>query len=466
MIMFSNKIILLVICAVLPLSSQVLASEALSETQGVFGRVEQDLPVAPQPGKELRLVEDWADLYQGESNVQPDQPNSGVPSVSSERIADQTIPLENNSSFQENNQIRRESTEKYAAAAGAGLIRQEPDAAPVPEVVDESVGRGGSLLINRKPSQQELIDRAAYWDSRGRSDLANNIRKQLTLTEPKQFDSPDNAASSGRSSANFTNAVKPAAAVTPVRSETIVSSPAAVVDRVTDQPAAGGDAPSGAPDRTQAVATPSRQELNERAQYWEARGRSDLAVQIRQKLQVLEAAPVSDGSVRPGRETGNGVGSGTNNAARSALEDSLLRNPGSLKSRLDLGQIYRSTGEISKARAQIDSVLSVNPDLPEAIFASAQVYSDQRLWWETLHALEKISPASRTNEMARLQKMAWAHVQIDRADALVRQGNNADAEVLLKRVAVELAVNYNQEMQPEPPALWKNELRGQHKAKR
>jgi tetratricopeptide (TPR) repeat protein len=235
---------------------------------------------------------------------------------------------------------------------------------------------------------------------------------------------------------------------------------------VTAQPAAGGDAPSGAPDRTQAVATPSRQELNERAQYWEARGRSDLAVQIRQKLQVLEAAPISDGSARPGRETGNGVGSGTNNAARSALEDSLLRNPDSLKSRLDLGQIYRSTGEISKARAQIDSVLSVNPDLPEAIFASAQVYADQRLWWETLHALEKISPASRTNEMARLQKMAWAHVQIDRADALVRQGNNADAEVLLRRVAVELAVNYNQEMQPEPPALWKNELRGQHKAKR
>jgi hypothetical protein len=65
MIMFSNKIILLVICAVLPLSSQVLASEALSETQGVIGRVEQDLPVTPQPGKELRLVEDWPDLYQG-----------------------------------------------------------------------------------------------------------------------------------------------------------------------------------------------------------------------------------------------------------------------------------------------------------------------------------------------------------------------------------------------------------------
>jgi tetratricopeptide (TPR) repeat protein len=459
--MFSNKIILLVICTVLPLSSQVLASEALSKTQGVIGRVEEDMPVTPQPGKELRLVEDWADLYQGESNVQPDQPNSGVPSVSSERIADHTIPLENNSSFQANNQTRRGSTEKYAAAAGTGLIRGEPDAAPVPEVVDESVGRGGSLLINRKPSQQELIDRAAYWDSRGRSDLANNIRKQLTLTEPKQFESPDNAASSGRNSANFTSAVKPAAAVTPVRPEAIVSLPAAVVDRViTAQPGAGGDAPSGAPDRTQAVATPSRQELNERAQYWEARGRSDLAEQIRQKLQVLEAAPVPDGVVRQARKT-----AGASDATRSALEDSLLRNPDSLKSRLDLGQIYRSTGEISRARAQIDSVLSVNPDLPEAIFASAQVYSDQHLWWETLHTLEKISPASRTGEMARLQKTAWAHVQIDRADALVRQGNNADAEVLLRRVAVELAVNYNQEIQPEPPELWKNEPRGRRKAK-
>jgi uncharacterized protein HemY len=175
---------------------------------------------------------------------------------------------------------------------------------------------------------------------------------------------------------------------------------------------------------------------------------------------VLEAAPVPDGVVRQARKT-----AGASDATRSALEDSLLRNPDSLKSRLDLGQIYRSTGEISRARAQIDSVLSVNPDLPEAIFASAQVYSDQHLWWETLHTLEKISPASRTGEMARLQKTAWAHVQIDRADALVRQGNNADAEVLLRRVAVELAVNYNQEIQPEPPELWKNEPRGRRKAK-
>jgi hypothetical protein len=71
-----------------------------------------------------------------------------------------------------------------------------------------------------------------------------------------------------------------------------------------------------------------------------------------------------------------------------------------------------------------------------------------------LYALEKISPVSRSDEMGKLQKTAWAHVQIDRADALVRQGNNREAEVLLRQVAVELAVNDTLRAQPETPALW------------
>ncbi|MDP1941213.1 MAG: hypothetical protein Q8K54_11295, partial [Gallionella sp.] len=98
--------------------------------------------------------------------------------------------------------------------------------------------------------------------------------------------------------------------------------------------------------------------------------------------------------------------------------------------------------------------------------ASAQLYATQRLWWETLHTLDKISPVSRTTEMGKLQKMAWAHVQIDRADALVRQGNNAEAELLLRQVAAELAVNYNQTRQPEPPPLWKSAAPKAKKSKR
>lgn len=277
------------------------------------------------------------------------------------------------------------------------------------------------------PSKQELEEQAAYWEARGRSDLASKARPAPT----------EAVAGSGRD----------VAIASADRNILAVDSRAQSVPGVTEH------------GRTAL----SREELDEQAQYWEVRGRSDLADQLRNKLYTLEPAHPAGLSRRAASLQ---TAARDDVDARSALENSLLKNPGSMPARLDLAKIYQSAGEMAKARLQIDSVLAAYPDLPDALYASAQLYATQRLWWETLHTLDKISPVSRTAEMGKLQKMAWAHVQIDRADALVRQGDNAEAELLLRQVAAELAVNYNQTRQPEPPPLWKSTSPKSKKARR
>ena len=284
----------------------------------------------------------------------------------------------------------------------------------------ESVSVPGGPRSN--PSAPQLLDRAQYWEDHGRGDLAARIRGRL----PQDVAAP---------------APPPATALP------LATAPQAV-------PTAGARAiePQLSP-----------QALEQEAHYWEAHGRDDLADKIRQRLQALSAAPqtypapvVATAPLRPAAAPApSTVPEPRPSNASAALENSLQKEPGNGGTRLDLVQIYRSTGELAKARAQVDSVLAATPDLPAALFASAQLYADQRLWRETLDTLEKIVPVARTAPMAQLQKMAWAHVQLDRADALVKEGHNAEAEVLLRQVALELSIAPSPAALAEPPPLWK-----------
>lgn len=303
-----------------------------------------------------------------------------------------------------------------------------------------STSKPGTALAGAAPSKQELDEQAAYWEARGRSDLAGKARPAPTGA----------VAGSGRDAS-----VGIAAA-----DRTINRNILAVDSRTQSE--------FGASENARTPVPLTREELDEQAQYWEARGRSDLADQLRKKLYASEPArPMSlSRHTAPARGLPVTQARDSEGTSRSALEDSLLKNPGSMGARLDLAKTYQGAGEMAKARLQIDSVLAASPDLPDALYASAQLYATQRLWWETLHTLDKISPVSRTTEMGKLQKIAWAHVQIDRADALVRQGNNAEAELLLRQVAAELAVSYNQTRQPEPPPLWKSTISKSKKTRR
>ncbi len=296
-------------------------------------------------------------------------------------------------------------------------------------------------------SKSEQLDRAKYWESRGRSDLAEKIHNQLTLAQIK-----DAGVASGRN-ATVGNS---AAAIT-------AHSGSTGKDFIASKsfPSLSENAPPLAPNLK-----PSRLELDDRARYWEVHGRNDLANQIRQKIQALTSpgaatAPLRKSGeivqaqpLRPGKNQDN------QNDASSARAGELLNNTQNMDTRLDRAQIYRSAGEFAKARAQIESVLSVSPDLPDALYASAQLYAEQGLWMETLYTLDRVLPVSRTPDMISLQKTAWAHVQIDRADALVRQGRNSEAEILLRQVALELSINLNQTPLAEPPPLWKNVMPG------
>lgn len=467
----------------------------------------------------VRQVEDWPDLYQGtvSENTLPDKtapaaplqtdtpdarpdvdgshnlaplPDSAnrVPLKSAKAATGilqigEVAPVQPSNSASAPAERRIDQDEKFS-----GFFERQMNAAPPSSPATPAPG--GQLTVEHNPAA--LTERAAYWESHGRRDLADKIRKQLEQMHPKQAKTvntgqiimstdsrplaQDDALNDAKPPAPDANetakywaahgrsdladnmrapSAKPAATErhdinVPIERQTVTLP---VVNDV--QPATSA----------QAVAQPSAQELNERAQYWETHGRSDLAVQIRQKLQLMETDQLTSAASRTSRGTGRHAEGSGESAARTALEDSLLKNPNSLKTRLDLAKIYLAAGEIAKARMQIDSVLTASPDLPEAIFASAQLYAAQRLWPETLYALEKVSPVSRTEEMAQLQKTAWAHMQIDRADALVRQGKNQEAELLLRRVATELAISNNQSVPPEPPALWKNEISVPRKAK-
>ncbi len=284
-----------------------------------------------------------------------------------------------------------------------------------------------SASMSKAPQQQDALSQAQYWESRGRSDLAAKLRGQTAKPAPE----------------TARPAPIPAPAVNP---------PAAVPSAA---PAARAIVRS---DNMTAEKSRSPQEMDKQARYWQERGREDLAGEIQQRLQTLQSPPArissaTEASRQPSVRMDNNAPQAI--TLRPALETNLQSAPDSPDARMHLVQIYRSTGEFNKARAQLESVLAAKPDLPAALYASAQLYADQRLWREALDTLEKISPVSRTQEMANLQKMAWAHIQLDRAEALVRQGRDAEAKVLLRRVALELSINVDQPLMAEPPALWK-----------
>jgi tetratricopeptide (TPR) repeat protein len=289
-----------------------------------------------------------------------------------------------------------------------------------------------SDYVSANPTRQELDERAKYWAARGRTDLSAKVQNQIVEPKPVAAVRP---------------VVTPIAPVRPAVAAPVVERVRSVTRTIS------GEAETASPE----LAKPTSQELDDGAQYWEARGRADLASQLRLKLQAMEPRHTAVvPNVMPIPVQDFEKNENNHSVAKNALEDALLKNPGSIQARLDLAQIYQGAGEFNKARGLIDGVLAGSPDLPAALYSSAQLYAEQRLWRETLFTLEKISPVSRRDEMGKLQKTAWAHVQIDRADALVRQGNNREAEVLLREVAVELAVNENQSAQPQTPTLWKS----------
>jgi len=122
---------------------------------------------------------------------------------------------------------------------------------------------------------------------------------------------------------------------------------------------------------------------------------------------------------------------GDDHAARTALEDALLNDPGNPWVRLDLARLYLKMGATSEARGVMDGLLVSNPHMPEALYASALLASEARDWTGALATLERIPEKNRTRDIAALQKRVWVHVQADAAAALGREGRVQQAQSVL-----------------------------------
>jgi len=122
---------------------------------------------------------------------------------------------------------------------------------------------------------------------------------------------------------------------------------------------------------------------------------------------------------------------GDDNAARLALEDALLQDPASPWVRLDLARLYLKVGATAEARGVVDGLLVSNPNMPEALYASALLASEIGDWAAALATLERIPEASRTRDMATLQRRAWVQTQAAQASELARQGRAGEARALL-----------------------------------
>lgn len=124
---------------------------------------------------------------------------------------------------------------------------------------------------------------------------------------------------------------------------------------------------------------------------------------------------------------------GDDNAARLALEDALLNDPGNPWVRLDLARLYLKMGAMAEARGVMDGLLVSNPHMPEALYASALLASEAGDWAGALNTLERIPEQNRTRDIAALQKRVWVHVQADAAASLARQGRLPQAQALLSQ---------------------------------
>ena len=179
-------------------------------------------------------------------------------------------------------------------------------------------------------------------------------------------------------------------------------------------------------------------------------GKAAEALQLIEKLSPTQQDQVGAlGRLRATQAMGQAKAAterGDLNAARLALEDALLNDPASPWVRLDLARLYLQMGAPREARGVMDGLLVSNPNMPEALYASALLAAEARDWADALATLERIPGERRSRDIAALQQRVWVHVQADTAVALAAAGNVTQARALLA--------------QAEPFALQNTELLG------
>ena len=179
-------------------------------------------------------------------------------------------------------------------------------------------------------------------------------------------------------------------------------------------------------------------------------GRAEEALALSQKLTPEQAAQIGGlqnvrveqvrAVARQQNERGDTAG------AQRTLEDAMLANPDSPWLRLDLANIYRRQGLMPQARGVMDGLLMSQPDMPDALYASALLASDAGDPVAGLQYLEKVPAAARTRDMTQLQRKLWAQGQTQQAIALAKQGQPAVARNVLQQTEATLGRDMPAEM--------------------
>jgi tetratricopeptide (TPR) repeat protein len=173
-------------------------------------------------------------------------------------------------------------------------------------------------------------------------------------------------------------------------------------------------------------------------------GRADEALELSRRLTPEQAAQLGgslrDVQVEQARARAKQqADAGDAPGAQRTLEDAMLAAPNSPWVRLDLANMYRRQGLVPEARGVMEGLLMSQPDMPEALFASALLASEIGDAASGIQYLERIPAASRTREMVALQRRLWAQSQAERAQALARQGQAAAARQVLGQAEASLS---------------------------
>ncbi|RSZ30397.1 MULTISPECIES: cellulose biosynthesis protein BcsC [unclassified Variovorax] len=193
------------------------------------------------------------------------------------------------------------------------------------------------------------------------------------------------------------------------------------------------------------------QALNGLISLYGATGRPDEALALSRRLTPEQATQLGGlrnlqvdqarNRARQQADAGDAAG------AQRTLEDAMLAAPDSPWVRLDLANIYRKQGLVSEARGVMEGLLMSQPDMPDALYASALLASETGDAAAGIQYLERIPAGSRTRDMAALQRRLWAQSQAARALALARQGQADAARGVLAQAEATLGADM-------PAELW------------
>jgi tetratricopeptide (TPR) repeat protein len=167
-------------------------------------------------------------------------------------------------------------------------------------------------------------------------------------------------------------------------------------------------------------------------------GRADQAMQWINGMTPTQRANLGDlGRLRAAVAAGRAKAAeqrGDQITARRALEDALHDDPNNPWIRLELARYYLDNGGRAEARGLVDGLLASNPDMPDALYASALLAAQMGDWTKAQDAMSRIPASARTAAMAATQQEIWIHVQSDRASKLARDGRRQEARALLAQL--------------------------------